>query len=423
MKRPSPTPPNPSVPPGARGFAALVLVVGLALALGSVADGAWNAGQAPVPYAWRDVALVHLLCALPLAGMLAVVVYARVPAAGVVGIAVGGLVVGVVPLSTDLTGALRAEPFLGIVLRSLSSLGLALWAMLVAAVLIGVQRPAAGLRIEWKPALALGLLGITALALPPTTYVGARCRHDVARLGEFIEQSRFGEAQMIVRGLLVLDARRTLHGQPLSEVAEKIEQIVEQLESQVAIPLRAYPTTGERVARARALAMLGRTDEALEVLKPVNDPQWTPDVESLRGTIYETRGDWNEGLTAYRAAKAAWESRPTSQVRVAGILRATTGIAYCLRKRGQYAQAESAYQEVLALAPTADTHFLLAQFYQDTQQAEKARVHARRAMELAPERYQPEGEKLIKKMMISEFGCLSVFNAEDSGRGLPSLPK
>jgi tetratricopeptide (TPR) repeat protein len=132
----------------------------------------------------------------------------------------------------------------------------------------------------------------------------------------------------------------------------------------------------------------------------------------LRGTIRENRGDWDEGLAAYRAARSAWEARPPSPARDAGIVQAATGAAYCLRKSGHYARAEAAYLELLALAPTADSHFLLAQFYEDAQQAAKAREHARRAIELAPDRYAQAGERLIKKMALNQFGCFGVYRAE-----------
>jgi hypothetical protein len=72
---------------------------------------------------------------------------------------------------------------------------------------------------------------------------------------------------------------------------------------------------------------------------------------------------------------------------------------------GHYARAETAYQQLLALSPTADTHFLLAQFYEDVQRTSLAAEHARRAMALAPERYQQPGEQLLDKLVTLHFGC------------------
>jgi len=43
----------------------------------------------------------------------------------------------------------------------------------------------------------------------------------------------------------------------------------------------------------------------------------------------------------------------------------------------------------LALAPTADNHFLLAKFYKDTQQTAKSMFHVREAMNLDPDGTSP----------------------------------
>jgi tetratricopeptide (TPR) repeat protein len=98
-------------------------------------------------------------------------------------------------------------------------------------------------------------------------------------------------------------------------------------------------------------------------------------------------------------------------------VQATTGIAYCERKLGRYAEAEAAYLERLALSPTAETHFLLASFYEDAQQTSNARTHARLAMALAPERYRQPGKKLIDKLDTLHFGCLSGFFADQASPG------
>ncbi len=140
----------------------------------------------------------------------------------------------------------------------------------------------------------------------------------------------------------------------------------------------------------------------------------SPDGCNLRGTIYETRGEWELGRQSYERAKRAWESQPQGPERSAGLLRATTGIAYCLRKLGRYAEAEAAYREVLSLSPTADSHFLLARFYDDTEQTATAHAHARQAMALAPDRYQLEGQQLIEKLAMRHFGCLGILTSNHS---------
>jgi tetratricopeptide (TPR) repeat protein len=80
------------------------------------------------------------------------------------------------------------------------------------------------------------------------------------------------------------------------------------------------------------------------------------------------------------------------------------------------ALAEAAYQQLLELDPSADTHFLLAQFYEGTQQAAKAQFHARQAMALAPDRYDQAGQRLIDKLITHHFGCWGASAAERNGQ-------
>jgi tetratricopeptide (TPR) repeat protein len=264
----------------------------------------------------------------------------------------------------------------------------------------------------WGHAAAASALGAAVLLLVPPIYVAARCQNDAGRLADLLDQSRFGEAQALARRLLVLDPSVNLRGPPLHEAAGDIDRVVHELEARVARPLAADATPGEKLDRARRLAMLGRTGPALDVLDSVREPAAAPHVANLRGTIHESEGELELALASYERAREAWAVRPPSPVRHAELLRALTGIAYCRRKLGDYPSAESAYQEVLALSPSADSHFLLAQFYEDAQHAGKARDHARRAAALAPDRYGQEGEKLIRKLRVFHFGCLGVFGAE-----------
>ncbi len=90
------------------------------------------------------------------------------------------------------------------------------------------------------------------------------------------------------------------------------------------------------------------------------------------------------------------------------LIQAVTGIAFCQRKLGNKPAAATAYQELLGLAPTADTHFLLAQFYDDTQQAALADQHARKAISLDPARYAERGGQLIDKLRTTQFSCWAI---------------
>jgi tetratricopeptide (TPR) repeat protein len=253
---------------------------------------------------------------------------------------------------------------------------------------------------------------LSVLIVVPWIYRQARCRHDLQQLQGLLEQSRFGEAQLVSEAVLRLNNRVTLNGVPLRRVAADIDQTVQVLQSRTAFPLPAEADDPTRIARAQDLAMLGQTDAALAVLDFAAALNNSPAALNLRGTIHETRREWRLAREWYSRAKLAWQSHDASPEKTAGLIQAATGIGFAERKLGRYQQAEAAYQEVLSLAPTADSHFLLAQFYEDTQQAAKAQFHARAAMALVPERFTQPGQQLIDKLITLHFGCWGVRSAE-----------
>ncbi len=360
------------------------------------------------PYVWLDVAIVHLLCALPLSFVMAGYIRRHLSAAASVALAACLLAAGCAgfldALQPALTAATISSPLAGTALRLLSALALVIAGVLVIMTLARRQTSEDG--------ATMTVIGIALLCLAPASYVSARNRHDLERVGDYLGQSRFSDAQELIRGLLVLDSQRQWNGQPLLTLAADIEQTVAQLESSVAQTLPPGSTTDQRLERARLYAMLGRSDAALAVLDSIDRPATNADAGNLRGTIHENRGAWEAALSSYASARTAWKAQPASDARAEGLLRATKGIAYCQRKSGRYAEAEATYQHVLALAPTADSHFLLAQFYDDAQHADQAREHARQAMALDPARYQQQGSRLLNKLAVYHFGCLGVFRAE-----------
>lgn len=248
---------------------------------------------------------------------------------------------------------------------------------------------------------------LVALALP-STYIIARCRRDVAHLQMLRDQSRFGEAAIVAHRLLRLAPGTLVQGQPVARVAADIDRAVRKLQSAVAVVPPANASDDDWLLRARQLAMLGQTDAALDALAAVRIPR--PNIHLLSGTIHENCQRWQEALDDYSLAHLNWEAQPNSPQRQAGRIQATTGVAYCLRKQGRYLEAEQSYQRLLALAPDADVHFLLAQFYEDTQQTTLARQHAQRAMALAPDQYQQSGQRLINKLTTMHFGCFKMLS-------------
>jgi tetratricopeptide (TPR) repeat protein len=75
---------------------------------------------------------------------------------------------------------------------------------------------------------------------------------------------------------------------------------------------------------------------------------------------------------------------------------------------GRLSEARACYLRLLEINPNADTHFLLAQFFEDIQETSSAQHHALEAARLDPDRYRESGHQLIRKMRALHFRCLSV---------------
>jgi tetratricopeptide (TPR) repeat protein len=239
-------------------------------------------------------------------------------------------------------------------------------------------------------------------------YGYVRAQSDAARALDLYEQGRLVEARRVLGGGLIFSPGARWRGMKLADVAARLDGAIAVVEQRASGPLAGDAAEAERLARARDLAMLERTDEALAVLDGSATVVADAAACNLRGMIYETRGAYAEARRWYAAAKEQWQERDDSTEKGAGLTVALKGVAYCERKRGRLIEAEAGYQELLRYAPTADMHFLVAQFYEDTQRAKRAEFHAREAVRLDPERYSERGRVLVDKLLTSHFGCWSI---------------
>jgi tetratricopeptide (TPR) repeat protein len=263
---------------------------------------------------------------------------------------------------------------------------------------------------------SLVLLGVEAvvLVLIPRLYIQARCKRDLNEAMQLSRQFRYAEASALMHRLMDLKCEASFQGNSLASIVANMDQIVRDLEWRVAPPLPDDATDADRLDRAEKLAVLGRTREAIAILDSSSALATTPEACILLATVHENSGQWLAARQSFVQAKNAFQSQPDSPARPVGLEQAVTGIAFCERKLGRLREAEGAWQELLALAPTADTHFLMAQFYEDTQQAAKAQFHARQAIALAPERNDlvARARQLQDKLITSHFGCFGVFRTE-----------
>jgi tetratricopeptide (TPR) repeat protein len=392
-------------PPTSPIWAAAVSVCWVLLIASTFGFDADQSQNLPV-FVWRDVAIVYLVSALPFAVALATLLAKRLgfPSRLVIGGSIWIIGVGILSsLAFDHTaGDISSDRASHSLIRSFLALGLVLP---IAGIWTGMWFQSTA-RVS-RHLVWLTLTAGVAVAIPET-YVTAHCQHDSVRLSELMGQSRLGEAETLARRLLRFDHRAVIRGEPMLLLVVNLDRMVTQLRADVKVDLGPNATDQEALSYAQKLAILGRTDEALRAFDRIQTP--SPNAFNLLGTIRESRSEWQAGLDDYRRAQQGWEMTAASPDRLAGLIRATTGVAFCLRKLGSNLAAEQAYQQLLKLAPNAETHFLLAQFYEDTQQTKQAYRHVRRAMELAPRRFQHSGQQLINKLTTSHFGCFNVFS-------------
>lgn len=365
--------------------------------------------ELPFPFVWRDVAIVSLLSSLWLATLIVRWLSRFCRTAGLLGLALCCLAISAVSLllvPMEYSG-LQHLPLLGSVLRIVTSLVTMTGLLLLGGLAIRRLWRQSSTTSDRIDGLSVSL-GVAILVLLPAFYQQARSQHDLQALAGRMEQSRLGEASTLARRMQLLSGRLEFKDRPLAKLQQYLDQIIPRIERRASQPLSSQADQEEILGRARDLAILGRTDEALEVLHANEAVASSASGANLRGTIYETKTHYREALENYQQAEKMWSVKPFSESRTAGLSKAITGIAYCQRKLGQYRMAEAAYQQLLDLAPTAETHFLLAQFYDDAQQPLQAKAHAIQAMQIDPAAYQKRGAELISKLRAGQFGCWGI---------------
>jgi tetratricopeptide (TPR) repeat protein len=428
----SPTLPASRVPAGS-DLPVAAAIVGIALVAANLATGIAGLNYIGGLFVWRDVALVYGLAALPLAalaaGWLATMPIAMlrllVPLAGLAAAVIFSIwPAGALPteiLSLIRGGAAWAGTCSFIILAQAS---LAVWSRQRGGQ-GSTEQPQerfAAARSSW---LSAAIAGAVLIAVP-WIYRTARTRDDLRRLEELVEQSRMGEALALAAAARELDPWAEHGGRPLAATIVELDRAVTEIATRASRPLVAQDNPEPYVARARDLAVLGQTELALAALQAAElnaapGTKETPALWLLRGTIYESRGEWAAGMAAYERARSIATGQrqltspptegSTSFDSLAPLVQATSGVAFCQRKSGDYRAAAESYAELLTLAPTAETHFLLAQFYEDVQATALAQEHARQAIELDPAQFAARGQVLLDKLRTRHFGCWSVGTA------------
>lgn len=380
-----------------------------------------NSGSLSLPYLRVDIAIVCFVCMLPLAILISdwlfrvfsqhspplfklVQLIFYIGAAGILVMALS---------SSHPSGTLsNYDAWESIILRPV----LAFWLMLTLCLVEGkISRRGKYSDPTFKQgALIWGLAVITAV-LVPSIYIQSRVDEIVTTIDESLGSGRLGDARRLTREVCLLAPWQKIGDLPAGDLARDLDRSCYEIERNLGF-MQLEPVGSEEAAyqQARLLTILGKGEAAIRLLATWSDQQTvSPLTCQLLGNIYQQQEQWAESEEWYRKSLNAWKRLPHSEQQLAGIVSAWKGIAFAERKRGNYEEAESAYLSTLSLAPTADQHYLLAQFYEDTQQTTKAREHALQAMALNADRYGNSGQKLITSLQQQHFGCLNVWRSSN----------
>ncbi|QDT41518.1 Tetratricopeptide repeat protein [Gimesia alba] len=373
-------------------------------------------GGLSLPYVRADLIVVSFLCMSPLAILLAEsmtgvlkrhnrVLFWTVEFVLFIG-AAGILFLALTGDRTSVTLG-QDDAWESFILRPTIAFWLLISSLLLAGNLFRYQESASTPR---QGALVWLLVCITALVVP-AFYTQSRVDEMVTQTEEYLGSGRLGDARKLTREICVLSPWQNIGGTSAGDLARDLDRDCYEIERNLAF-MKRRPVQSEEFhfQQARLLSILGQLTAAIRLLEP-----WTgksgasPLSYQLLGNIYQQQENWEKSERYYQRALKAWKSLPYSEQQQAGIVAAWKGMAFAERKRGNYAEAEVAYLSALSLVPTADQHYLLAQFYEDTQQTTKARDHAQQAMALNASRYAIPGKKLLTSLQQQHFGCLNVW--------------
>lgn len=373
-------------------------------------------GGLSLPYVRPDMIVVSFLCMLPLAMLFSDSIFVELKRRNhilliavqfVLFLGTAGIFILAFTVDQPSVTLSQEDGWEAFVLRPV----IAFWIMMTCLLLAGNVFPfQESVATPRQGALVWSLVCITALVVP-AFYIQSRVIEMVTQTEEYLGSGRLGDARQLTREICVLSPWEKIGETPVGDLARDLDRDCYEIERNLAF-MERRPVQGEEFTyqRARLLSILGQTSDAACLLAPWTQKLGTSPLSyQLLGNIYQHQENWAESERYYRRALKAWETLPRSEQQQAGIVAALKGIAFAERKRGNYAEAEAAYLSALSLVPTADQHFLLAQFYEDTQQTTKARDHVQQAMALNAARYAIPGKKLITSLQQQHFGCLNVW--------------
>lgn len=370
-----------------------------------------------LPFVWRDVACVCLLSAVPICVMTVPVIVRRFKPlfSGLMAASLWFIFCTGFNSSIDPNTIHQEAPGFPFLHRVAASLCVCMAMTIFGNLAAGfVVEPGSGrAAVDSSNVLLRTIAGLIVLTLVPGLYCYARSQDDLRQFGSLRQQSRFGEARWLLSRVQAMSPSLRIDRRPLHREQREITGLVEDLELRTQNPIPASAAVSEHIQRGRELAMLGRAEQAMTMLLEHTETLQDADACSLLGTIAENRHDWNSALRYYSLADQILGSSSPPAQDAAQAYQVAMGTAYCHRQLGQLNAAKLHYQKLLSLNPSAETHFLLAQFFEDIQETETALQHAETARRIDAQHYGEKAGQLIHNMQSKHFGCFGVFRKSE----------
>ena len=257
---------------------------------------------------------------------------------------------------------------------------------------------------KWSP-LGIGLVLATVI---PFSYGHFLADYYSNQLTEALKNQRLELARSASGCWSRLAPQAHWQDQPVAEIhaqlAGEVNRIRHALSELSAGQVRSNPGMV-----ASMFLQLDDFDGAVAVIKPhLRGTAPSPFAWDTFGLILQRQELWRESEQAYRKAFELWNQESDSSNKN-GLASALRGIAHAQNRQGRVRDAEQTYQQLLEIDSSAETHFLLAQFYEEEQQTEEAYHHASEAMILAPGQFQQPGQTLINKLQSAHMGCFQIY--------------
>tara|TARA_A100001391_G_scaffold156159_1_gene114029 strand:- start:2 stop:1192 length:1191 start_codon:yes stop_codon:yes gene_type:complete len=386
-------------------FAWLVLI-GAVLAAVFLASRAFGSTDGVIPLFGRwDVVACCLIATLPLS-LFAVDLLRNTRGIVKLCIACGLLALAIIMVSVaqsiNLAGGLGMGS-LTLVRGTVATISMIILLLVCRVLGAEIQLPAY-LTSSWRPKAML----IAIAFLIPAAYADAVADGIRIDLENSLDSRRFATAERQARTMAEIVPGGIVHDKALLSLIPELQRTVEQMEEEVRRPLRTQPPIAEVGRRITLLMHLDRLDDALQLLSPLRrDPRFRPTCLDYQGLCWQRQEHFSKSLAAYQSAVAYWQTQPDSDRKQLSLASAWKGVGFAARRLGKRTLEEHAYQTLVDLSPTAESHLLLAQCYSEHQKTKLAGQHAALAVELDPN-LQAQSASMLTSMSRDHFGCLQL---------------